>query len=91
MKIKEQTFCESFDGKIAQKMVKIKEQICMDETLKNQRNEDTGFIPQLKMYTSWYHVSQILIPLHHEIGYLELLIPDWYTSLRNSLLVPIPL
>jgi hypothetical protein len=40
------------------------ERISMDETLKNQRNEDTGdtgFIPELKIYTSWYHVSQILI------------------------------
>jgi len=36
-------------------------------------------------------VILILIPLHHEIGYLELLIPDWYASLRNSLLVPVPL
>ncbi len=35
------------------------EQISMDETLKNQRNEDTGFIPELKIYTSWYHVSHI--------------------------------
>jgi hypothetical protein len=68
------------------------ERISMDETLKNQRNEDTGdtgFIPELKIYTSWYHVSQILIPLHHEIGYLELLTGDWYMSLRNSLLVPV--
>jgi len=49
-----------FDGKIAQKMAKVKERISMDETLKNQRNEDTGFIPELKMSSSWYHhVSHI--------------------------------
>jgi hypothetical protein len=93
VKIKERIFCESFDGKIVEKMAKIKERISMDETLKNQCNEDSGFIPELKMYTSWYImlVILILIPLHHEIGYLELLIPNWYMSLRNSLLVPVPL
>jgi hypothetical protein len=35
------------------------ERISMDKTLKNQRSEDTGFIPELKFYTSWYHVSHI--------------------------------
>jgi hypothetical protein len=49
MKIKERIFCESFDGKIAQTMAKVKERISMDETLQNQCNEDTGFIPELKM------------------------------------------
>jgi hypothetical protein len=34
-------------------------------------------------------VILILIPLHHEIGYLELLILEWYMSLRNTL-VPVP-
>jgi hypothetical protein len=41
----------------------------------------------LDLYQSWkckaagiMLVILILIPLHHEIGYLELLIGDWYTS-----------
>jgi hypothetical protein len=34
MKIKERIFCQSFDGKIAQKMAKVKERISVDETLK---------------------------------------------------------
>jgi hypothetical protein len=68
------------------------EQISMDETLKNQHNET------LDLYRSWKFIPAgimlvilMLIPLHHENGYLELLIPDWYMSLRNSLLVPVPL
>jgi len=66
------------------------EWISMDETLKNERNET------LDLYQSWKFIPAgimlvilILIPLHHEIGYLELLIPDWYMSLGNSLLVPV--
>jgi hypothetical protein len=59
--------------------------ISMDETLKNQRYET------LELYQSWKFIPagimlviSILIPLHHEI-----VIPDWYMSLRNSLLVPV--
>jgi len=39
------------------------EWVSMDETLKNQHNEDTGFIPELTFYTSWYHVSHIDIDI----------------------------
>ncbi len=59
--------------------------ISMDETLKNQR------YVTLDLYQSWNFIPagimlviSILIPLHHEI-----VIPDWYMSLRNSLLVPV--
>jgi hypothetical protein len=64
--------------------------ISMDETLKNER------YVTLDLYQSWKFIPAgimlvilILIPLHHEIGYLELLIPDWYMGLSNSLLVPV--
>jgi hypothetical protein len=66
------------------------EWISMDKTLKNERYET------LDLYQSWKFIPAgimlvilILMPLHHEIGYPELLIPDWYMSLRNSLLVPV--